>query len=151
MANFITGNIWSNYRVNNHKIMVTTNSIISSSAGLVMGAGIALEAKKIEPMLPFIFANKIASHVKSQGNLAYGVLFEPSWSIGAFQSKYHFKNPSPLELVEISANKLNKLALRYEEFVFNLNFPAVGLGGLRPSDVKPIIENLPNNVNIWSK
>ena len=154
MANFLTGNIWTTYQRPNNIILVTTNGVITRN-GLVMGAGIALEAKVLEPLLPQVLADKAllkANYSRGyMGIIKYGVLFNPMWNIGAFQSKYHFKHDSPLELIQYSAEQLNEIANEFSDFVFNVNFPGVGLGKLRPSDVKPVMETLPNNVNVWSK
>lgn len=154
MANFLTGNIWSTYQKPNNIILVTTNGVITRN-GIVMGAGIALEAKRLEPLLPQVLADKAllkANYSRGyMGIIKYGILFNPMWNIGAFQSKYHFKHDSPLELIQHSAEELKQIATENGHFVFNVNFPGVGLGKLRPSDVKPVMKTLPNNVNVWSK
>lgn len=154
MANFLTGNIWTTYQKPQNVILVTTNGVITRN-GMVMGAGIALEAKRLEPLLPQVLADKAllkANYSRGyMGIIKYGVLFNPMWNIGAFQTKYHFKHDSPLELIQYSAEQLNEIANEFSDFVFNVNFPGVGLGKLRPSDVKPVMETLPTNVNIWSK
>lgn len=152
MPKYVSGNIWTQYNKDGHIILVTTCGVISR-AGLVMGAGIALEAKQLEPKLPIKFMNKIhelRGHV-DLGVAHYGLLFDETWEIGAFQTKYHFKHDSSIELIQFSCSKLKALAELWPESNFHLNFPGIGLGKLNPNDIKPLLSVLPDNVAIWSK
>lgn len=152
MPNYMSGDIWSQYNKDGSIIFVTTCGVLTRT-GLVMGAGIALEARQREPMLPIHF--KLAIHEKhgciDLGVAHYGLLFKPEWEIGAFQTKYHFKSDSSLELIKDSTKQLKELAEFYPDSQFHLNFPGIGFGRLNPNDIKPILSILPNNVTIWSK
>lgn len=152
MPKYKSGDIWSQYGKDGHIIMVTTCGVLTRT-GLVMGAGIALEARQKEPKLPHNFMTKIheiRGHV-DLGIAHYGLLFHETWDIGAFQTKYHYKHDSSIELIQYSTAKLLALALQWPDSSFHLNFPGIGLGKLNPNDIKPILSVLPDNVTIWSK
>ncbi len=152
MPNYKSGDIWSQYGKDGSVIFVTTCGVLTRT-GLVMGAGIALEAKQREPKLPsqlMALIHEYRGYV-DLGIAHYGVLFKPEWHIGAFQTKYHFKSDSSIEVIQYSTKQLKELAEFYPESQFHLNFPGIGLGRLNPNDIKPILSILPNNVTIWSK
>ena len=68
--------------------------------------------------------------------------------IGLFQVKYHWRNCAVPEVIAFSAGMLMEIARRYERVA--MNFPGIGLGGLRPRDIEPILEPLPSHVHIYS-
>ena len=78
---------------------VTTNGIIKSNGELVMGAGIALQAKQRFPELPRLFAK----HVKARGNTPCAIRHASGKYYVSFPTKNDFRNPSDLELIIKSA------------------------------------------------
>ena len=130
---------------------ITTNSTIKTNGELVMGKGNALEAKKLLPSLPKIFANLIKEKV---GNIEEGIV--PDYhlisyhSFIAFQTKRNWRDPSPLELVIGSIQRLERLALKYPESTFGLPAPGCSNGGLKMEDIEPYLLNLPDNVYVFT-
>ena len=115
-------------------ICVTTNSILNSKGELVMGAGIALEAKKRYPELPTVFGCKVDKlGVRGQD---YYILQHKN--IIVFQTKRHYRDNSPIDLVSKSVNRLKFLATVFEDSIFGLPFPAINNGGLNREDVLPM-------------
>ena len=149
MASFKRGNMWRSF-TRTDGFCITTNSYIRNDGELVMGAGIALQAKKIFDGLPLALGRKIE---KKCGHLGiYGTLPSNRKEIDkmvAFQVKTHFKNRADLGLIEKSTNQLSKIATKYPNKRLDLNFPGIGNGGRDVEKVMPIVKQLPDNVHIW--
>jgi len=143
--NIKTGSMWDSYEESDF-FCITTNSYIRKDGELVMGRGIALEAKTRFPELPKIFGDKIAHMAE------YSVISAGSFAgteILAFQVKTHYMDNAEHKLIERSALELCKLANTMNNKRFNLNFPGIGFGKLTEGEVLPIIEMLPDNVSVW--
>jgi len=149
MASFERGNMWRSFSCTD-AFCITTNSYIRNDGELVMGAGIALQAKKIFDDLPLALGQKIE---RKCGHLGiYGTFPSNRKEIDkivAFQVKTHFKNKADLELIQKSAEQLSKIATKYPDKRYDLNFPGIGNGGLNQDEVMPIVNQLPDNVHIW--
>ena len=148
MAEYEFGNMWNGYK-HSDAFCITTNSFIRNDGSLVMCRGIAKVADEVLDV-----DQKFGSRIEEKcGDLGfYGVLpLDPDNSrLVAFQVKKHFKDNSPLDLVEKSTKILGDVAHKHDWKRFDLNFPAIGNGGRDIEDVKPILEeHLPNNVHIW--
>lgn len=128
-------------------ICITTNSILNTKGELIMGAGVALEAKKRFPELPRIYGDKI----DKLGLFGKDYYLLQHNNLIAFQTKRHYKDKSPIELVKRSTQRLKFLATLFDDSIFGLPFPAVQNGGLSKDMVLPIIECLPNNVLVFEK
>lgn len=134
--------------------IVTTNGLIHRQHGLIMGAGAALQARQKFPNSPKDAAKLIkAGGTKTpNGYWLYGlvVVYAPSKEGGLafFQTKYDPLRPSEIDLIKRSAAKLAGFASDYAGVQFRMNFPGVGLGRLKPKDVMPYLEILPQNVTI---
>lgn len=124
--------------------LVTTNSYITPKGCLVMGGGIAKEARDRFTGLDKILGGKI-NHLST-----YGLLISENWPIGLFQVKRHYKENADLSLIRYSTNMLKMWANNHQNILVHLNFPGIGLGRLDPLDVYNVICTLPNNVNVWS-
>lgn len=132
---------------------ITTNAIVNKDGELVMGKGIAGEAKKRFPWLPMTWGKII----KDIPDGKYGILLFPSWNdkpkvfskLAAFQTKYDWRKPSPLDLVAYSIGMLHQCAEMNPNKSIHLPFPGIGNGGLNPFNVKPLLDMLPENVTIW--
>lgn len=130
-------------------ILVTTNATINRAGELVMGRGAALEAKLRFPDVPKMLARRIPA------NGRYGVIilaqkyyttFNPGgFCLGAFQVKYGYAEEARLDLIENSAAMLAALGPVGR---VAMNFPGTGWGGLKREDVLPIIERLPDSVEV---
>jgi hypothetical protein len=141
-------------------IFVTGNSYIDTNGSLVMGRGAALDLAIKLPYLKAIWGDQITRYYGHLGK--YGVLLAKPTDgldllgkkgIGIFQTKYHFKDPSNLELIKYSCKALISImdSLGMEEEKVSMNFPGVGYGQLPFESVLPIVELLPDNVSLYIK
>jgi hypothetical protein len=151
MPRFAVGNILEQYN-GRDLLLFTANSVISGN-GLVMGKGAALDFKRAFPHLPFALAGLMRERgIDSAGDFGLLVVndLEGQPTLGAFQTKRHWKHPSQLEIIEASLERLSQHLLETDQTV-HLNFPGVGLGKLNRNQVLPLLEGLPERVTIWSR
>jgi hypothetical protein len=147
------GDIWTQFQKQNQIVIVTTNNVIGAT-GLIMGAGIAKEAKDRLPNLPQEIASfyKVNPRLWNDGD--YLLYIHYTQGIGCLQTKRNWKNRSPIDLVQKSIEILDREARlpTNEHIMYNVPRPGCGLGGLDwKFQVRPLCEALPDNVVIWSK
>lgn len=124
---------------------ITTNSTLNNKGHLVMGAGNAKQAKEVCPELPAIFGEQVS---KGCGNLGfYGLLRHNQYF--ALQTKLHWRDKSPIEVVKRSINKLRLASLKHPDKVFGVPFPAINHGKLSEEEIIPLLKELPENVIIF--
>ena len=159
------GNMWDVFG-HTDVFFITTNPITRKDGALVMGRGIAKEAKDRFPTLPYLAAERIALHQKHQATsdamapTGVGVIgpFDGQL-VGYFMVKRHWAEPAELAIIERSIATM-KRSLCFTDFVtgerkesttgrYDLNFPGIGNGKLRREDVLPLLEQLPDNVHVW--
>lgn len=126
----IVGDIWSSsiqYKC------VTTNGVLRNNGELVMGAGIALQAKQRFPELPA----RLGKNVSMFGNKPF--IFHDIGII-SFPTKHHWKDKSDIGLIRQSAEHIVGFvkALSIKEVA--LTRCGCGLGGLVWSNVKSVLE-----------
>lgn len=138
------GDIWS--QLGKGLVCVTTNSVVKSNGELVMGAGIAREAKERLPWLPIAAGYQVRKSCGSGGR--YGLIV--IGPVGLFQSKTHWKLPSDLKTIELATDELQKWATAHRHVPIHVNFPGINHGKLTRDEVYPIIERLPDQVTVWS-
>jgi len=149
MPQFRTGDMWSSYDEAD-LLLITTNATITSRGALVMGRGIARQAKERFPGLDIALGRHIQAIYGNQG--IYGLLVSPRWPVaklGAFQVKRHYNQPASLELIRHSTAALCAWCTEHPDAQVALNFPGIGNGRLRRQDVLPIIAQLPAQVTVW--
>lgn len=129
----IRGNLWD--APDDYKI-ITTNGMVARSGELVMGKGVALDAKLKYPALPKL----LGSYVKAYGNIP---MIIHDYNLMTFPTKNHWMDKSDLELIKMSAIKVYNMLPR--EATAALVRPGCGHGGLNWADVKPMIENILDN------
>lgn len=142
-------------------ILFTANSTLDRLGHLVMGKGAALDAKLKYPGIADEMGRLILEFYESSaplwkntstysvGGTKYGVIlaeFRSKPTIGAFQSKYFWGDTSSLELIDFSVQKVKLLSGKVA-----LNFPGIGHGGLDRVDVLPILQQLPDTVEVWER
>ncbi len=134
-------------------ILFTSNGVLRNDKGLVMGAGAALQALKMFPGADKVFGKMLLDHHVKYSDTRYGVFIHPtleSPALGAFQVKYEFYQRADIDLIAYSTGMLSAMAqMEWKGKTISLNFPGIGLGGLRRVDVLPIIQSLPDNVQVW--
>lgn len=130
--------------------LVTTNSFIKRDGCLVMGRGAAKQLALQKPILPKILGRLIANDCGHLGEYNVGIYTGGSQvSCGAFQVKYHWGDAADIELIKRSTDCLIELANSKPDVEFHLNYPGIGNGRLDIDLVEPIIDRLPDNVNVW--
>jgi hypothetical protein len=145
----IKGNLWDELG-HADVILFTANNTLNAKGELVMGAGAAREAKERFPDLPRFLGYQIASKTGDYGVVSTMVPYQGGRQrIAAFQTKRHWKSPSPLDLLKLSCEKLAGYAKQFPVQRIALNYPGIGLGGLTESDVLPLLETLPDNVFVY--
>ena len=137
-------------------IVFTGNSTVRRDGCLVMGRGAALETQKrfYDSNREFgrlITVHNLHNHPNKQG--PYGVLVHSTQidpSLAIFQVKYRYSDNALVELIEFSTRNLSTWAkTNWKSKQIALNFPGIGWGGLRRDGVLPIIQSLPDNVEVW--
>lgn len=133
----IKGDIFSQHDAD--AMCVTTNTEVDRFGLAVMGKGIALSFAQRYPSLRGFFGEDIryrngkvfAARVPNEGR-----------AIINLPTKWKWRNPSDIELIERSVRDLERLATfnGWEKVV--LPRPGCGLGGLHWVEVKPILETI---------
>ena len=123
-------------------ICVTTNGIVKANGELVMGKGIALEAKLKFPSLPKIIGDKIKLlghklHYISTLQTTTKPIF-----IVAFPTKFNYKDSSDINLIKKSCTELVEFCNEMKLKKIYLPRPGCGNGGLNWEDVKKEISLL---------
>jgi hypothetical protein len=140
----VYGNLWeSDCEIK----AVTTNSFIRSDERLVMGRGAALQASHRFPGLSRIAGRRILREYGQLGK--YGWLYLPEFRLGLFQVKHHWKERAELELNRFSCAALSIFLEMTPNVRVALNFPGIGNGRLGIDRVKPIVEQLPDQVQLF--
>lgn len=126
---------------------ITTNGTINIKGQCVMGRGIALEASYRYRSLPEMLAKKI----KEEGNRVHIFIPFPGQYVLTFPVKYEWFQRANLDLITKSTDQLRTIALEAKDIKFYLPRPGCG-NGKRDwiSEVKPIVECLPDNVIVVS-
>jgi hypothetical protein len=125
MPQFRFGNMWTAYVVAD-LFLVSTNSTIRQDGALVMGRGIARQAKERFPGLDVAMGRQIQALCGNQG--IYGLLVSSRWPVaklGAFQVKRHYSQAASLELVRRSTAALCAWCADHPDAQVALNFPGV--------------------------
>lgn len=123
------GDVWSyqaEWRI------ITTNGILNRNGHLVMGAGIAAQAKRYFPNLPEI----LGRWVKCKGNTP---CFVRDYKIISFPTKHHYRDRSPFPLIRQSATIIQEDP-RVTTAV--MPPPGCGLGGWRWNEIMPMLSEI---------
>ena len=119
-----SGNMWSVWQQAD-LFFITTNSTIDTRGNLVIGAGIARQARDRFPGIAALWGKLIAPIPTD-----YHLLISPSWQTGkklaAFQTKRHWRQDSPLGLIIASTAKLHEFAIANPQAKIKLPFPGIG-------------------------
>lgn len=138
----ITSDFWT-YTENNpiDAICVTTNTVVKANGELVMGAGIAKSFSRRYPTLAKDFGVFILQGRKKFGEswqppcfIAHEPTLHPSREykpkIVYFPTKYNWKDPSVIDLIEKSLKELVKLTNWNDMKTVVMTRPGCGMGGL---------------------
>jgi hypothetical protein len=137
---------------------VTTNASIKQDGSLVMGAGFA---RQVCAALPGFAADagriirqvQQAAQARNERSEDYGLLRLSQtaryWRWFLFQVKRRFSDAASLDVIALSVSHLDIWARPHPKRSWGVNFPGIGCGCLRETDVLPVIETLPDNVFIF--
>ena len=132
----VTANLWD---ANADIIAVTTNGNVKNGK-LIMGAGAAKAMRDNYPGIDRWAAMQFTGK-------RYGWISNDT--VGLFQTKINYWEPSTVKLIEFSVKKLLAWLEQRPGITVALNFPGIGLGGLTKDEVLPVIEQLPDTVTIY--
>ncbi len=141
----IVGELWDFYGKPRFIVCITTNGFVKKNGEAVMGRGCAKEAKLRFPGI----AGFLGDLLKRDGN-HLRMLGEP-YRVVAFPVKIGWWEDADLGLIKESAERLKNLAVVDSLTRFILPRPGCGNGNLKWEDVRPLLENLPDNVWIINK
>ena len=127
---YAKGNLWDFHQ--HGPVCITTNGIIRKDNTLVMGAGIALQAKNRFPAVP----GKLADMVKVHGNRA---IYLPVERLFSFPTKDHWREKSDIFLIAQSCHDLIDITNRMGFDQVFLPKPGCANGGLFWPDVDAVI------------
>lgn len=130
-------NIWAVQSI--HWIGITTNGFVKSNGALVMGRGVAQQAKARYPGIEF----ELGKLVKTNGNICH---FLKRRRIFTFPVKHNWMELADIDLIIKSSIQLAEIANANRESTYYLPRPGCGNGGLLWAEVKPYLEHLPDNV-----
>jgi len=119
---------------------ITTNGTVKRNDELVMGAGIALKAKILYPMLPILFGK----HVRSNGNIPCLLKYKDKIII-SFPTKDHYSFKSDISIIINSSIKLVNIADELKLSEIYLPRPGCSNGKLNWYFVKKNICNILDN------
>lgn len=131
--NITQGNLWDFHGTG--VVCITTNGIVKHNGELVMGAGIALQAKQRFPGLPA----KLGTGVRTYGNQA---LYCAEERIISFPTKNDYRNPSDIELIAQSCHQSMAIADHFGLDSVFLPRPGCHNGKLNWSYVMPVISSI---------
>ena len=139
----LQGNIWDWWKWDlSIPICVTTNGMINKDGHLVMGAGIAKDAKnKCISLAPFL-----GQMVKWYGNKP---IYVPTHNIISFPTKYNWKDNSDIKLIKQSAQIIKEMIKFYGLSGVISPWPGCSNGGLTVEEVQPILENIWDSDKFW--
>lgn len=125
-------------------VCITTNSTVTPR-GLVMGGGVALQARVRYPSLPKVWGYL----VEHKGNHVYATVTDDARTVFSFPTKNEVRLPSHIYLIEQSCHELMRWLDEDKSLKkVLLPRPGCGLGGLSWDAVKPIIEPILDD-RVW--
>jgi hypothetical protein len=127
------GNLWNFHSLG--PICITTNSIIRKDNTLVMGAGIALQAKQRFPDVP----GTLAGLVRKYGNRAFYLSIPNLFS---FPTKHDWKDRSDIDLIAQSCHDIVDITGRMGFNRVFLPKPGCANGQLSWADVDAVISRI---------
>jgi len=139
----VYGELWDFADEPGFVVCITTNGTIKKNGECVMGRGCAAEAKARFSWLPKV----IGTHIVKNGNIP---LYIPDLRILTFPVKHNWYEQADLDLIKDSAQRLYEIA-SHSAFEYILPRPGCGNGRLTWSEVKPILQDLPDNVRVISR
>lgn len=114
---------------------ITTNGIVKPDGRLVMGAGVAKQARERYKDIDA----QLGAYVKKWGNRCFIL---PKWQMISFPTKEHFRDLSSFSLIEQSCRQAMEIADKYKIKKVGMTRPGCGNGGRSWDVIKKLIEPL---------
>lgn len=136
--------------------LFTANGVLKKNGELVMGAGAAKAAKQLDPRAPAVLGRMLREgdfqYDEDRQAYVFGLLIAPELGLGAFQTKYHYRDKADPNLIALGAKKLGEFARANPDLRIAVNFPGVGLGRLPRKQVEALLEEFLWGVpvEVWS-
>ena len=127
------GNLWDFHSLG--PVCITTNGVIKKDGHLVMGAGIALQAKQRFPQLPSRLADAVSQH----GSQTF---YLPDENLFSFPTKHDWRDPSDINLITKSAWELVAITDKMGFTQVYLPKPGCANGGLDWYEVEHTISEI---------
>lgn len=139
--------------------LISASGSLYSDGRLAMRQGITEEALKRYPGID----RKLGAAIQQQGERQNSPMGEwwkyhllvseryPQAKLGLFQSKHFWYTVSSLDLIQMSVAMLMLWLSHRVDAVVHMDYPGIELGLLPEKRVKPILEQLPDNVHIWRR
>jgi hypothetical protein len=124
------GNLWDYHQ--HGPVCITTNGIIKKDGTLVMGAGIALQAKQRFPSLPVVLADAVSQY----GNHTF---YLPDENLFSFPTKNDWKDKSDINLIAQSATELVNITNQMDFTEVYLPKPGCANGQLSWTSVRVVL------------
>jgi hypothetical protein len=118
-------------------ICFTANGVVGKNGALVMGAGVARQFRDKFPGID----KRAGYYISRYGYRCHIVSFEKP-NVVCFPTKYHWRDPSNIDLIIRSSVELANLATDNHWNKVYLPFPGIGLGGLNKYQVEKTIAPL---------
>lgn len=145
------GNMWE-HRNEYSAVLFTGNSWIKQNGALVMGRGAALYARNNFQGLDLAIGQRIVNTCGHMGEYNIIVFTRgPFMGLGVLQVKFHFRDDADIALIERSLNVLSNRALAHPNARYACNYPGIGAGRLGMNQVEPLLQGLPDNIDIWRR
>jgi len=128
------GNIWDRHK-NGAWICITTNGTIRGDGACIMGRGVALQAKRRYPQLPY----EIGANIARIGNHCCVL---KKYKIITFPVKWRYNNKANINLISESAHELMEILDKHGIYKVYLPKPGCNNGKLDWNDVKAVIETI---------
>jgi hypothetical protein len=145
---FTTGDIWTVYEQTD-LLVITTNSTVKANGALVMGRGVAQQARDRMRGLDRYLGRQIAATCGSRGEYNLLTAIWPGVHIAALQVKYHYTHPADPALITRSLAALAAWIATHHPRRVDMVFPGIGNGKLHRADVLPLLQHLPALVHVW--
>lgn len=122
-------------------ICITTNSVVKNNGCAVMGGGCAAEAKNRWPGCD----RQLGNWITIEGNRVGQFSDDGKMMFISFPTKYHWKDPSDIELIRKSCNELKGLMDMFPEMKDKpvvIPRPGCGCGRLKWDDVRVVMQEI---------
>lgn len=127
---------------------ITTNGCVGAGDMLVMGAGIALQAREKFPGIQKALGQLVATHGNRVFPLDTSGIVAPGYCLVSFPTKNEWYHKACLKLIKKSAEELAELIKLRGWKRTLLAAPGVGEGGLEWRDVERVVEPILKNRNV---